>query len=193
MVRMKKIGPSFPLLGNDRAVDFVNTRVMLGGACVDLLASPEATRDWFAAAHIPVAGKIGAPEHRGALDLRDAIAALFTAFRRNATPPSDALAIVNGHLAAYPTSQRLVFGCDGYRLTDVDTPRSLPKALATLAHDAAVLVTETPRAALRACASDKCVLIFKDNSRGQRRRWCSMETCGNRAKAATHYRSLAVR
>ncbi|HLU60397.1 MAG TPA: CGNR zinc finger domain-containing protein [Pseudonocardia sp.] len=41
------------------------------------------------------------------------------------------------------------------------------------------------RGRLRACAADDCRMIVADTSQG-RRPWCSMEACGNRAKAAEH-------
>jgi hypothetical protein len=34
----------------------------------------------------------------------------------------------------------------------------------------------------------RCSLLFVDTSRSGRRRWCSMERCGNRAKVAAHRR-----
>jgi predicted RNA-binding Zn ribbon-like protein len=34
---------------------------------------------------------------------------------------------------------------------------------------------------------EDCILYFVDTSKGGRRRWCSMETCGNRHKAAEFY------
>jgi predicted RNA-binding Zn ribbon-like protein len=34
----------------------------------------------------------------------------------------------------------------------------------------------------RICANDGCRWVFEDTSRGGRRRWCDMNTCGNRAK-----------
>jgi predicted RNA-binding Zn ribbon-like protein len=37
---------------------------------------------------------------------------------------------------------------------------------------------------IRGCANPECVLWFYDVSKNGRRRWCSMEGCGNRAKAA---------
>jgi predicted RNA-binding Zn ribbon-like protein len=39
---------------------------------------------------------------------------------------------------------------------------------------------------LRQC--DACTWLFIDRSKGGRRRWCSMATCGNRTKASRHYR-----
>jgi predicted RNA-binding Zn ribbon-like protein len=35
---------------------------------------------------------------------------------------------------------------------------------------------------VRRCAGNDCLLTFVDTSRPGRRRWCSMERCGNRAK-----------
>ncbi len=40
---------------------------------------------------------------------------------------------------------------------------------------------------LKMCPSDGCGWLFIDETKNARRTWCSMETCGNRAKAARHY------
>ncbi len=34
----------------------------------------------------------------------------------------------------------------------------------------------------RICANDECRWVFQDTSRGGRRRWCDMTSCGNVAK-----------
>lgn len=39
---------------------------------------------------------------------------------------------------------------------------------------------------LREC--ERCSWLFLDRSKNGRRRWCRMDACGNRAKAARHYR-----
>lgn len=41
------------------------------------------------------------------------------------------------------------------------------------------------RAQVSVCG--RCSWLFLDTSPSRRRRWCSMETCGNRAKAARHH------
>jgi predicted RNA-binding Zn ribbon-like protein len=38
-------------------------------------------------------------------------------------------------------------------------------------------------AKLKACRSDTCRYAFVDNARNRSRQWCSMDVCGNRAKA----------
>jgi predicted RNA-binding Zn ribbon-like protein len=40
---------------------------------------------------------------------------------------------------------------------------------------------------IRQCQHPACVLWFYDTTRNETRRWCSMATCGNRAKAHRHY------
>ena len=61
-------------------------------------------------------------------------------------------------------------------------------ALATLARDAIDLVTGPHAGRVRECAADDCALLFVDASRPGRRRWCSMEACGNRSKTAAYRR-----
>ena len=40
---------------------------------------------------------------------------------------------------------------------------------------------------LKACADPECERFLLDRSRSIQARWCSMATCGNRAKARRHY------
>ncbi len=43
---------------------------------------------------------------------------------------------------------------------------------------------------IRNCEGDGCTLFFRDVSKNHKRRWCSMEVCGNRAKAAAYRKRL---
>lgn len=54
-----------------------------------------------------------------------------------------------------------------------------------LALHAAALLADERRAGLRLCG--RCSWLFLDPSPSRRRRWCSMATCGNRAKAQRHH------
>ncbi|XOZ32773.1 CGNR zinc finger domain-containing protein [Halomonadaceae bacterium KBTZ08] len=40
---------------------------------------------------------------------------------------------------------------------------------------------------IRACAHPDCILYFLDATRSGTRRWCDMQTCGNRAKAKRYH------
>lgn len=53
--------------------------------------------------------------------------------------------------------------------------------------DAAELLTSPGLRFVRMCASDDCDWLFLDTSKNHSRRWCDMNTCGNRAKARRYY------
>ena len=59
-------------------------------------------------------------------------------------------------------------------------------ALSTLARDAIDLFSGPLAGRIRICAAENCGLLLVDTSKPGRRRWCSMELCGNRAKIRTH-------
>jgi predicted RNA-binding Zn ribbon-like protein len=54
--------------------------------------------------------------------------------------------------------------------------------LALVARDALDLASSAAIARVRECADPTCSALFLDGSRPGTRRWCSMDTCGNRAK-----------
>ena len=62
----------------------------------------------------------------------------------------------------------------------------LDAVLAALARDCLELHAGPDRELLHWCADHTCTRPFIDRSRGQRRRWCGMKGCGDRAKAAAY-------
>ncbi|BBI48609.1 hypothetical protein HORIV_10300 [Vreelandella olivaria] len=48
------------------------------------------------------------------------------------------------------------------------------------------LLTEEELQLVKECEASDCVLLFHDQTKSHRRRWCSMASCGNRMKAAAH-------
>jgi predicted RNA-binding Zn ribbon-like protein len=57
--------------------------------------------------------------------------------------------------------------------------------LTLVARDALDLVSSPALGRVRNCADPTCRVLFYDGSRPGSRRWCSMGSCGNRAKKAT--------
>jgi predicted RNA-binding Zn ribbon-like protein len=105
--------------------------------------------------------------------------------------PRHILYALNRILEAGPTCIRVQIDEDGPRLTQVQAGEGPLAVLAPIAIDAVRLVTGTEPGRIRRCDSDECGRWFVDTSKGGRRRWCSMTTCGNRAKAARHRRRAA--
>lgn len=61
-------------------------------------------------------------------------------------------------------------------------------ALSAVARDAIDLLTGPEASRLRECASPECGLLFIDRSRPGRRRWCSSDACGGKARSAAYRR-----
>ena len=51
----------------------------------------------------------------------------------------------------------------------------------------AILTSHQEIGRVEICPAKDCGWLFLDESKNRRRRWCAMETCGNRAKARRHY------
>ena len=66
--------------------------------------------------------------------------------------------------------------------------QSAAAVMATVARDAIDVFGGPDAARLKRCEGARCALLFVDTSRPGQRRWCSMDRCGNRAKAAAHRR-----
>ena len=94
--------------------------------------------------------------------------------------PAAAAAAINAAAGEPPLAPRL----DGDGRAAL-VPGTVAQARSTLARDAIDLLGGPLGHRIRACAADDCGLLFVDASRPGRRRWCSMEWCGNRAKMRT--------
>nr|WP_168512797.1 ABATE domain-containing protein [Streptomyces sp. S1D4-11]QIY99222.1 hypothetical protein HEP87_41390 [Streptomyces sp. S1D4-11] len=63
------------------------------------------------------------------------------------------------------------------------TPDSL---LLPIGQALARVVSQEDFTNVKACQGSTCTLLFADHTRSRARRWCSMATCGNRAKQEAH-------
>lgn len=92
-------------------------------------------------------------------------------------PPRD-IATINSFADEDPP--RIALRADGTLAKTAAAP--LPATLAAIAR-AAIELLATRGSDFRICEAGGCGQLFFDDSRGRRRRWCSMTRCGNRAKA----------
>ncbi|HEY0542361.1 MAG TPA: ABATE domain-containing protein [Actinoallomurus sp.] len=116
-----------------------------------------------------------------ARSLREAIRRLaHTALITDGPCPGDSRELIN-RAAAHPTPVPSLDAAGRLHWHADDPVRA---TLALVARDALDLATSPAAARLRRCAGPQCGAIFLDGSRPGTRRWCSMETCGNRAKKA---------
>ena len=190
------------LLGSGNpALDLVNTRRVQNGAVVDDLCAPEDLLGWLDGRGLsyatagsgplrapPVARTLLTEAHR----LREGVGRLLEAHRSGERLASHVLYGINRVLEASRASVGLQVDADGASLVEIETGEDPLAVLAPIAKAAAELVIGTDPARVRRCASNECSRWFVDTSKGGRRRWCSMATCGNRAKAAKHRRRIAT-
>jgi predicted RNA-binding Zn ribbon-like protein len=122
-----------------------------------------------------------------AITLREALFRIFRSIARQQPASADDLRLLNDELARAFSHRQIVAGLDGYELKWRGRETALDGVLWTVAEAAADLLTEAELRRIRQCAGDPCGWLFYDTSRNRRRRWCSMEGCGNRAKARRYY------
>ena len=91
---------------------------------------------------------------------------------------------LNSFLAETCGHSRVLREGDSYRVARVWSGNDVKSLLAPIADAAAHLLAMEDFTLVRRCEGHECILWFFDTTKGHRRRWCSMATCGNRAKAA---------
>jgi predicted RNA-binding Zn ribbon-like protein len=174
--------------GGRPAVDFVNTLRERWRRCVETLVTPDDLAQWLVEAglmdspgHVPKAWLLQARE------LREAIDTCMVATIEGRPSPSEAITLIDDWLVFAGARPQLVAGEGGMpalaERPAADSPR---RALGMVALDAARMLGTAERSRLRICASETCSGRFFDRSPAGKRRWCSMRTCGNEAKARRH-------
>jgi predicted RNA-binding Zn ribbon-like protein len=76
----------------------------------------------------------------------------------------------------------------GWRMGFFAKHKGLEWLLAAIARSGAELIAEGSGSGLQQCSNPNCQLLFYDDSRTHRRKWCSMALCGNRSKVAAFAR-----
>jgi predicted RNA-binding Zn ribbon-like protein len=177
-----------PLAGEPLALDLLDTEHVVDGTPVDLLADAATAAAWLHHAVGPdvaadAAAAMGGAPHDVVAPLVEARRAIRAVVEAAARPPDEARGALNRVLARGRVVARL--GDDGPERAVEADPGWRPAVLAAL--DLLALLEGRPDR-VRRCAHDRCALWFLDTSRSGGRLWCSMATCGNRAKAQRHYR-----
>ena len=162
-------------------LDFVGTVAERGTTDEEQLSSTAALATWFVGAGLVDEEPAVTREHlEQAQTLREAV---YRAIRARSTgqdvDPGNVL-VINGWAGLTPVAPRL--GPRG-PLARVGTAED---CLTALAQSAVELLDPAVMKTVKWCADSRCTRPFIDTSRGQRRRWCDMATCGARNKQRAH-------
>ena len=188
----------FLFVGGRLWLDFINTVFAGKEQSVDLLRDFEALLRWLTAAQVAdaeVRDSVAAWSRRDqeeissyALRLRSVLRQAAERLAQGEDIGDAALVMVNEVLGSQKSSVRLARTAMGYETSLRSEWVNRLALLAPLAASVADTLTGDDFARLRNCEDPACLLYFYDTSKNRARRWCSMEVCGNRHKAAAHYR-----
>jgi predicted RNA-binding Zn ribbon-like protein len=160
-----------------RLVDWARKAEIFGHAEADRLARESESRPSDADA-----------AWRRASRLREAMYRLFSARAEARSPDHSDLEILNESLGESAVRRRLRTSDEGLCWTWAEAPDcGLDWMLWPVAYSAAELLTGPEADRVKTCPAEGCGWIFVDQSRNRSRRWCDMQSCGNREKARRHY------
>jgi predicted RNA-binding Zn ribbon-like protein len=123
-----------------------------------------------------------------AIRLREAIYRVFSHHFAGTPVPEDDLTLLNDIACQANAHLQLIRQESTYQWRFPPTLQGVNLILWPIARHAAQLLTSDQAARVRECEDDRgCGYLFIDQTKNHSRRWCSMESCGNRAKAKRHY------
>ncbi len=156
------------------------------GAQAGMLAPEEASRLREQANQLPSKAEHWLAE---AITLREAIYRILTAASAAQPPLPEDLGILTRFWRQAAQSMVITGnGTAGIHWGWEFRPDDLGQMLWPVVKSAVELLESDQRERIGQCEDDRgCGYLFIDTSRNRSRRWCSMESCGNRAKAIRHY------
>jgi predicted RNA-binding Zn ribbon-like protein len=177
------MGAEFPdfRLGSELATSFTATLTERRGDAVERIPTPRRLVDWLGVYGLVVDSCTDAQLDL-ARELRESIHAAATAAAIQEALPESAVRVINDRSAQGRAAAILT--PEGERRWRLSSASCVEDALSVIAADAIGMIAGERDGRLALCASPTCRAAFFDTSRSRTRRWCDMNTCGNRQKKA---------
>lgn len=167
-------------LGKVLATSFTGTLSERYGETLERIPVPSRLADWLAVNELTV-DSCNQSQLDRARELRESIHEAATAVASHKPLPSSAVHVINDcSIQGLPSTILTSEGGREWRLSS----SSVEDALSVIAADAITLLAGEREGKISLCASPTCRAAFLDTSRGGTRKWCDMNTCGNREKKA---------
>ncbi|MEX0583428.1 MAG: CGNR zinc finger domain-containing protein [Sneathiella sp.] len=116
------------------------------------------------------------------VELRSTFRAVLTELSQGWPASPEFYADINARLANFKSYLKVEPADSGVELKTIIDENGPEKLMFPIVRDIADFLASDHIEKTRSCANDDCDLYFVNQSRNGRRRWCSMSTCGNRAK-----------
>ena len=186
----------FLFVGNHLALDFLNTRPLLGVRHEELLPDVDALVRWLVASGLLTSqtAKALAKKWRNTpqaatflrelLSFRERFRAIVLRQEAGMRVSDHFIAQVNSLLMQHPSKVALQRKKEKLELEATFEPERPNDVWAPIAIAVSELLSDVPPARLRKC--EACIVHFLDTSKKGSRRWCSMNICGNKIKVAAY-------
>ncbi|MGI5192882.1 CGNR zinc finger domain-containing protein [Streptomyces sp. CA-288835] len=168
-------------LGSVLATSFTGTLSERHGDAVERIPVPQRLVDWLAVYGLAVDSCTPAQLDL-AWELRESIHAAATAAALQDPLPASAVQVINDRSAQGRAAAILT--PEGERRWRLSSASRVEDALSVIAADAISIIAGERDGKLALCASPTCKAAFFDTSQSRTRKWCDMNTCGNRQKKA---------
>ena len=162
--------------------DFVNTLHKDPDGDEEALDSPKALAGWLQAHGLAAAARPARSDLEHAVELREALRTLLLANNGVEGDVAAASRVLDETARRGRVALRFVDGQPALVAGAPGVAGALGRIVAAV--HASVADGTWPR--LKACRASDCEWAFFDHARNQSRAWCSMRSCGNRAKARAH-------
>ncbi|MEM7538017.1 MAG: CGNR zinc finger domain-containing protein [Chloroflexota bacterium] len=200
----------FDFVGGNAAVDFVNTEIMHQGERVDLIPDFIHFMAWLEQNHlvnmdvnkaIDVVDKSSmysllerwhqTSESEALMvhvyQLRRNLRAAFEQVHEKQTIEAETLETLNEQFRLYPGFYQLGVETKGVYQQFMQYGTMPSHLLTSLIKEIVDFLSEADFSLIKHCGNSQCIRYFYDTTKNRSRRWCSMETCGNRMKVAAYY------
>jgi predicted RNA-binding Zn ribbon-like protein len=188
MTQVTKTVPEeeFPLYGGRACLNLVASHGKRHATPIERLPDPAAAARFLVAAGLVPARpafSVTTRQRARLVELREAVYRLVNAARADRPLPAADRELLNRAALGAGFAPQLT-GTRAGTGVSWTARRPLDAAIAELARDAVDLLGGEKVARIKECAHPDCSRLFLDESQAGRRRWCSMEKCGNLAKIA---------
>jgi len=192
----------FFFVGNHPALDLANTLVAIKGTPLELLPDFPAFCHWVSRAGIAQPDEINLMTRAWGRAQADAFLTDLKDYRAQIKEVIAQVACREPIPASFleATNRLLISAGAVLQVEAKDTKtftrtwpldwRKPESVLGLMAETGLNLICDCESSLIRKCESPDCVLSFYDTTKNHKRRWCSMEVCGNRHKATLHRRKV---
>jgi predicted RNA-binding Zn ribbon-like protein len=179
----------FPMFGGRPCLNLIATLGRRHAQPVERLPDSEALAAWLVAMRLlppDSAVPVTARQLRAVRELREVAHRLVRATMAGQVLRSADVARLNKVAARPDLAPQLRGGADEqcHHVVRWGEQDPVDATLATLARDVVLLLSDPRTSRIKQCEHPDCSLLFFDDSQSGKRRWCSMDRCGNLMKIA---------